>query len=107
MGSGFWHWLVVNIPANVTEPTSSRDIPRHEDAAGALQTARFAPPVVRGSVPPEGDNPHRYLFTGLEGATTVCRDGGYVSGRIGYFSAFHYPGQGNAIWVSTSATGSS
>src|SRR5579864_8501441 len=64
-GSGFWHWLVVNIPANVTElsldagnPASGR-LP-----AGALQTRTdFGKPGYGGPCPPPNDHPHRYIFT--------------------------------------------
>jgi Raf kinase inhibitor-like YbhB/YbcL family protein len=64
-GSGFWHWLVVNIPANVSElaldagNSKSPKLP-----AGALQTRTdFGAPGYGGPCPPPGDHPHRYLFT--------------------------------------------
>ena len=64
-GSGFWHWLVVNIPANVTElaldagNAKSGRLPN-----GALQTRTdFGAPGYGGPCPPTGDHPHRYLFT--------------------------------------------
>jgi Raf kinase inhibitor-like YbhB/YbcL family protein len=64
-GSGFWHWVVVNIPANVSElkldagnPTSGL-LPK-----GALQTRTdFGKPGYGGPCPPEGHGPHRYQFT--------------------------------------------
>ena len=61
-GSGWWHWIVVNIPANVTLlPTgaSGKAMPK-----GVLEiindygTAGFG-----GACPPKGDKPHRYIFT--------------------------------------------
>ncbi len=61
-GSGFWHWLVLNIPPNVAElplGAGSGKLP-----AGALQTRTdFGKPGYGGPCPPEGDPPHRYLFT--------------------------------------------
>ena len=64
-GSGFWHWVVVNIPPDATElavGAGSRDgakLPK-----GALQTRTdFGAPGYGGPCPPEGDHPHRYLFT--------------------------------------------
>ena len=64
-GSGFWHWVVVNIPPNVTEllldagNSASGTLP-----AGALQVRTdFGKPGYGGPCPPEGDHPHRYLFT--------------------------------------------
>lgn len=62
-GSGFWHWLVVNIPPDVSELVlgsgDGSGIPE-----GALQTRTdFGQPGWGGPCPPEGDHPHRYLFT--------------------------------------------
>lgn len=64
-GSGFWHWFVVNIPGYVTELASN---------AGALGGANLPKGAkhVRidygihgfgGPCPPQGDPPHRYIFT--------------------------------------------
>ena len=64
-GSGFWHWVVVNIPASVTELKLDAGNP----AAGllpkgALQTRTdFGKPGYGGPCPPEGHGPHRYQFT--------------------------------------------
>jgi Raf kinase inhibitor-like YbhB/YbcL family protein len=61
-GSGFWHWVVVNIPADVTSlaaGASGGALP-----AGALETRTdTGQPGYAGPCPPEGDHPHRYIFT--------------------------------------------
>lgn len=64
-GSGFWHWLVVNIPANVTELAVDAGNPASGKLpAGALQIRTdFGKPGYGGPCPPAGDHPHRYLFT--------------------------------------------
>jgi Raf kinase inhibitor-like YbhB/YbcL family protein len=64
-GSGFWHWLVVNIPANVTELELDAGNPKSPKLPqGALQTRTdFGTPGYGGPCPPAGDHPHRYLFT--------------------------------------------
>jgi Raf kinase inhibitor-like YbhB/YbcL family protein len=64
-GSGFWHWVVVNIPANVTElPLDAGNPASGKLPAGALQVRTdFGKPGYGGPCPPEGDHPHRYLFT--------------------------------------------
>ena len=64
-GSGFWHWLVVNIPPNVTSLDLDAGNPQAPKLpAGALQTRTdFGGPGYGGPCPPPGDHPHRYLFT--------------------------------------------
>ena len=63
-GSGFWHWLVVNTPANVSELELDAGSAGGKLPAGALQTRTdFGAPGYDGPCPPEGDHPHRYLFT--------------------------------------------
>ena len=64
-GSGFWHWVVVNIPADVQSlALNAGDASAGLMPAGALQTRTdFGAPGYGGPCPPEGDHPHRYLFT--------------------------------------------
>ena len=63
-GSGFWHWVVVNIPADVTSLDLGAGSGEGSMPAGALQTRTdFGAPGYGGPCPPEGDHPHRYLFT--------------------------------------------
>jgi hypothetical protein len=64
-GSGFWHWLVVNIPPDVTELALDAGNPKVQKLPKeALQTRTdFGAPGYGGPCPPPGDHPHRYLFT--------------------------------------------
>jgi Raf kinase inhibitor-like YbhB/YbcL family protein len=64
-GSGFWHWVVVNIPPQVRElPANAGDPASGRLPAGALQVRTdFGKPGYGGPCPPPGDHPHRYLFT--------------------------------------------
>jgi len=63
-GSGFWHWLVVNIPADVTELARDAGNPKAPKLPpGALQTRTdLGKPGYGGPCPPPG-HPHRYVFT--------------------------------------------
>jgi len=62
-GCGFWHWVVVNIPPDVTSlPLGAGSGDGLPD--GALQTRTdFGVPGYAGPCPPEGDHPHRYVFS--------------------------------------------
>src|ERR1700746_4020438 len=63
-GSGFWHWIVVNIPPNATELAEGAGSTGGKLPAGAIQTRTdFGAPGYGGPCPPPGDHPHRYLFT--------------------------------------------
>ena len=64
-GSGFWHWVVFNIPA--TASSLPQGIGSNEKAvlpAGAIQSRTdTGVPGFMGACPPQGDKPHRYQFT--------------------------------------------
>lgn len=58
---GWWHWVLVDLPADVTDlPTGAAKAPlpggafhvRHDGGA----------PTFMGAAPPEGDRVHRYFF---------------------------------------------
>ena len=58
-GSGFWHWTVANIPADVTELAEGGPVP-----VGAVEgRTDFGEPGFGGAAPPPGHGPHRYVFT--------------------------------------------
>jgi Raf kinase inhibitor-like YbhB/YbcL family protein len=63
-GSGFWHWVLVNIPVDVSELSEGAGSAGGHLPAGALQTRTdYGAPGYGGPCPPPGDHPHRYLFT--------------------------------------------
>ena len=59
--SGFWHWALVDIPADVTSLDAGA-------ASGSLPGGAFhvrndgGEAGFMGAAPPEGDQPHRYFF---------------------------------------------
>jgi len=64
-GSGWWHWVVINLPA-ATDKLAGGAGKADGSAlpAGAAQVATdFGGPGWGGPCPPVGDKPHRYNFT--------------------------------------------
>ena len=64
-GSGFWHWVVADIPATTTSlPTGAGAEDQALLPAGALAFANDAGlPRYIGAAPPEGSGQHRYVIT--------------------------------------------
>jgi len=64
-GAGWWHWVVVNIPASATG--LAKGAGKGDGSAlpaGAAQIATdFGAPGWGGPCPPAGDKPHHYHFT--------------------------------------------
>jgi Raf kinase inhibitor-like YbhB/YbcL family protein len=64
-GSGWWHWVVFNIPGD------ARSLPLGAGAPGSTKLPKgavqsitdFGTPGYGGPCPPRGDRPHRYIFT--------------------------------------------
>ena len=63
-GSGFWHWVVVNIPPNVSAlPLGAGDPASGKMPGGALEVRTdFGKPGYGGPCSPAGSNVHRYIF---------------------------------------------
>lgn len=62
-GSGWWHWVVANIPADAREIPEGAGSGKAELPAGALQTRTdFGEPGYGGAAPPPNRS-HRYIFT--------------------------------------------
>lgn len=92
-GAGWWHWLVINIPASATG--LAKDAGRADGSglpAGALHVnTDFGAPGWGGPCPPVGDKPHRYVFTLYALKTERLDAGGGTASLAGYMV------NGNAI----------
>jgi Raf kinase inhibitor-like YbhB/YbcL family protein len=64
-GSGWWHWIIFNIPAGITElKADAGRIEKNLAPAGSIQSVTdFGKPGFGGACPPQGDRAHRYIFT--------------------------------------------
>ena len=64
-GSGWWHWVVFNIPATVTQLVADAGNPDKNLAPkGSIQSVTdYGKPGFGGACPPVDDKPHRYVFT--------------------------------------------
>jgi Raf kinase inhibitor-like YbhB/YbcL family protein len=58
-GSGFWHWVVVNLPRTVNALERGGD-PLPGDAFCVRND--YGDKAYGGAAPPPGDRPHRYVF---------------------------------------------
>ena len=62
-GSGFWHWLVIDIPVSVTSLPTGAGASDSTLPAGSFHVRNdYGTKSFGGAAPPAGDPPHRYVF---------------------------------------------
>ncbi len=62
-GSGWWHWVVYNIPATVTTLPAGAGNGRNAPRGSVEGPTDFGTRGYGGPCPPPGDKPHHYKFT--------------------------------------------
>ena len=64
-GSGWWHWVMFNMPASVNQlVANSGNLESGLAPDGSVQSVTsFGKTGFGGACPPEGDKPHAYIFT--------------------------------------------
>lgn len=60
--SGFWHWVVADVPASVTSLTAGAGADDASLPGGFHLRNDFGDHCYDGCAPPPGDVPHRYYF---------------------------------------------
>lgn len=81
--SGFWHWAVYGVPADVTELSEGSGSSGGFVADGMITlTNDYGTADFGGAAPPPGDRPHRYIFavtaldtldTGVDATTSPAK----------------------------------
>ncbi len=64
-GSGWWHWVAINIPASASSIAKGAGTADGKAMPTGTQQVRtdFGTAGFGGACPPAGDKPHRYIFT--------------------------------------------
>ena len=94
-GSGWWHWVVFNIPADVTSlPTGAgRSSKNLLPPGAALGNTDFGTPGYGGPCPPQGDEPHRYIVTVYALDDSLSIPGNATAAYVGFNIHAHAIGE--------------
>jgi Raf kinase inhibitor-like YbhB/YbcL family protein len=96
-GCGFWHWVLFNIPGDVTElPSGAGSGQMRGLPAGAVHARNdYGARDFGGAAPPPGDQPHRYVFAVHAVDTeTLDADADASPAYVGFNLTFHVKARG-------------
>ena len=93
-GSGFWHWVVFNIPAGTTSiPKNAGDVKAKLMPEGAIQSRNdISTDGWIGPCPPADGTSHRYIFTVFavdEEKLQYAKDHNVSAALVGFELHFH------------------
>jgi Raf kinase inhibitor-like YbhB/YbcL family protein len=88
--SGFWHWVAVDIPADVTSLDTGAGASDVSLPSGAFHVRNdFGAKEFGGAAPPQGDQVHRYFFVvHAVGEEKLGVDGDATPAVVGFNLAF-------------------
>lgn len=86
-GSGWWHWLVFNIPASQTSLEAGVGSPgKAALPTNAIESRTdFGKAGYGGPCPPQGDKPHRYIFKVYALKDIIPLDKDAPGAMVGYY----------------------
>ncbi|WP_431963493.1 YbhB/YbcL family Raf kinase inhibitor-like protein [Actinacidiphila sp. bgisy160] len=99
-GSGFWHWVLFDIPVSVTElPAGAGSDGFKGLPEGAVHVRNdYGSRDFGGAAPPPGDGPHRYVFTVYAvDQEKLGPDGDVSPAVVGFNLRFHAIARANLI----------
>lgn len=90
-GSGFWHWVVFNIPSDITSIRSNASANQELPGEAIESKTDFGTPGYSGPCPPENDEAHMFIVTvyaldvanlGLDSNATPAITGFYLNSHV-------------------------
>ncbi|MBM9579337.1 YbhB/YbcL family Raf kinase inhibitor-like protein [Leptospira sp. 201903070] len=86
-GSGWWHWVVFNLPATTTSlPANAGNLEKDLLPKETIQSRTdFGTGGYGGPCPPKGDKPHRYIFTVYALKDKIGADQNSSGALIGFY----------------------
>ncbi len=103
-GSGFWHWIVFNIPVSTTSlPKDAGNVKKKLMPKGVIQSRNdYGFDGYGGMCPPQGDKPHHYTLTVYavdEPKLQFAKDHNVSPAVVGFELNFHSKAKAALHWT--------